>query len=139
MQKTTGTGYLLTLTRLSWFSLELVLSYVPHELRLQALGAQLAADVKRAFTIGDLFVPSAQIQHGLTKVHCLSSHPPPAVVSPFEDSTIWAGTAVKGICDRVLEITKLHEVNRSCTSPLILMGNCEEVNRFDFSAAGGYL
>ena len=38
---------------------ELVLSDVTHELGLQALGAQLAADVERAFAIGDCFVPGA--------------------------------------------------------------------------------
>ena len=118
---------------------ELVLSYVTHELGLQALGAQLAADMEGAFTIGDLFIPGAQIQHWLSEVHSRGPHQPPAVVSPFENSTIGAGTAVKGICDRVLEITKLHEVNRSCTSPLILAGNCEEVNRFDLRVAGRYL
>ncbi len=38
---------------------KLVLSYVSHELGLQALGAQLAADMEGAFTIGDLFIPCA--------------------------------------------------------------------------------
>ena len=118
---------------------ELVLSHVSHELRLQTLRAQLAADVERAFTIGDLFIPGAQIQDGLSEVHSRGPHQPPAVVSPLENATIRASTAVKGICDGVLEIAKLHEVNCSCASPLILTGNCEEVNSFDLRTTGGYL
>jgi hypothetical protein len=48
---------------------ELILPHIAHELRLQSLRAQLAADMQRSFAVGNLLIPCAQIQHRLIEIY----------------------------------------------------------------------
>jgi hypothetical protein len=101
---------------------QLVFADVPHELRLQFLGAELAANVQRAFAVGDIFVPRAQIQRRLVHVLAGCPHQPPAVGALLEEPAVGAGTAVKRVRDGVSNGSQLHGSERSSQSPPILAG-----------------
>ena len=64
--------------------------------------------MQRAFAVGDLFIPGAQIKRWLVNMFAGSPHQPPAVGTLLEDAAVRTGTAIKGARDRILEITKLH-------------------------------
>src|SRR5438552_14207309 len=95
-------------------SSHLVLPDVAHELRLQLLRAEFTADVKGAFAICDLIIPRTEIKHRLVEVDSGGPHQPPAVVSPLEHAAVGSGATIKGIGNRILEISELHLGDCSC-------------------------
>src|SRR6266567_4958693 len=112
------------------YSAEMVFPNVTHELRLQLLGAKLAADVERPFAVGDVFIPGAQVKRRLVNMLAGCPHQPPAVGTLLQDSTVGAGTAIKGARDWVLEITELQGSELLLAEFTYSSGNYGEVNRF---------
>ena len=75
----------------------LVFPDVSHELGLQALGAELAADMQGAFALRNVVVPWAQVEHRAIKFDERSPHQPPVVRGALERSAIGAGAAIHQI------------------------------------------
>src|SRR5450755_757252 len=75
----------------------LVFPDISHELGLQALGAELAADVQSAFALGNLVIPGTQVEHRPVEFDERSPHQPPVVSGALERPAIGAGTAIHQI------------------------------------------
>src|ERR1700693_3638469 len=75
----------------------LVFPDVSHELGLQALGAELAADVQSAFALGNLVIPGTEVKHRPIEFHERSPHQPPVVGGALERPAIGAGAAIHQI------------------------------------------
>jgi len=72
----------------------LVFSDISHELGLQALGAELAADVQSAFALGNLVIPGTKIEHWPVEFDERSPHQPPVVSEALEGPAIGTGAAI---------------------------------------------
>ena len=72
----------------------LVFPDVSHELGLQALSAELAADVQSAFALGNLVIPGTKIEHWPVEFDERSPHQPPVVGGALERPAIGAGAAI---------------------------------------------
>src|ERR1700687_5178527 len=67
---------------------DLVLPDVSHELGLQSLGTKFAAHMERAFAVGDILIPRAQIERRLVNMLAGCPHQPPAVGTLLQDSAV---------------------------------------------------
>jgi len=75
----------------------LILPDVAHELRLQPLRAQFAADVQSPFLHGDFVIPGTKVEHWAVKFYEGCPHQPPAVSGSLERAEIRPGTAIEQI------------------------------------------
>jgi hypothetical protein len=72
----------------------LVFPDIAHELGLQTLGAELTADVQSAFTLGNLVIPGAKVEHWPVEFDERSPHQPPVVSEALERPAIGTGTTI---------------------------------------------
>jgi hypothetical protein len=89
----------------------MIFSNIAHELRLQPLGTELAADMKRALAIGNLLVPGTQIKNRLIEVRRRGPHQPPTIAGLLQNAAIGAGAAIEAIGRRICEIPKFHQLD----------------------------
>src|SRR5438045_1520082 len=74
-------------------ALKTFLKNVAHELRLQLLSTELAANGHRAFGLGDGVVPGDEMKLGSTGAVARRPHQPPAVALSFQDAAVRPSTA----------------------------------------------
>jgi hypothetical protein len=81
---------------------------IAHELGLQLLGAEFAADVKSTLLLRYLLVPRAKVKHGLIELTEGRPHQPPTIGFALEHAAVWTSTPIEGI-GRVRIRTSLHQ------------------------------
>ena len=57
----------------------LIFPDISHELGLQALGTEFAADMQSAFAHGNLVIPGAEVEHGTVEFEERRPHQPPVI------------------------------------------------------------
>jgi hypothetical protein len=78
-------------------SFQLISQDIAHEMRLQFMGAGLAANVQRSFFPRQLFAPGSEVEHGRLELLDGGPHQPPAIVSVLDLAAIRTGTTIERI------------------------------------------
>lgn len=75
----------------------LVLSYIPHELRLQPLRTKFTAYVEGALADRDFVIPGAKVEHWPVEFQEGCPHQPPAITDTLKRPAIGTGAAIQQI------------------------------------------